>query len=52
MVVVVDAVEKELPALKIACASAERTEKECKRERAREGETVAEQQCCCVCQQD
>lgn len=34
--VVVDAVEKELPALKIACASAERTEKECKRERGRE----------------
>lgn len=32
VVVVVDAVEKELPALKIACASAERTEKECKRE--------------------
>lgn len=47
-----DAEERELPALKIARASAEGTEEECRRGRERERETVAEQQCCCVCQQD
>lgn len=46
VVMVAGAAGKELPRLKIARASAEREEKE------RGRETVAEQQCCCVCQQD